>query len=59
MICFNDMTYCSFFEWCKNGKRCFRALTKKVKDNAMRADMGIAVFVDKPDCFEEKNNETN
>ena len=54
MIGYKDMTFCSFWESCKDGKKCFRALTKEVQENAEKwwgsKEVPICQYVDKPDC---------
>lgn len=54
MMCYRDRIFCSFHEDCKDGKDCNRALTKEVEMDALRKELFISQFVDKPDCFEEK-----
>jgi ATP sulfurylase len=51
MIVFRDMTFCPFFSDCKDGNRCFRALTKEVERQATEARMAVSMFVNPPDCF--------
>ena len=62
MICYKDMTFCSFWEECKEGKSCPRALTEKVEIEADRWWLSfhgstikngapICQFVKKPECF--------
>jgi hypothetical protein len=59
MICYRDMTFCSFDEGCKKGGDCERALTTKVQESAdkwwsgMKGQAPIMRFADKPKCFEE------
>lgn len=52
MICYKDMTFCTFYEDCEYGDKCLRALTDEVKADAERwmKDAPICCFVDKPDC---------
>jgi len=61
MMCYRDRTWCQFWEECKDGGQCGRALTKDVKDAATRwwgnDNPPIATYVDKPECFKEKTNE--
>lgn len=58
MLCYGDRTYCSFFEKCKNGDNCSRALNKNVLDGALKwwgkPGAPICQYVDKPKCFEDK-----
>jgi len=51
MICYRDMTFCSFLS-CTD-KKCTRRLTKKVKDDSIKFGLPVCQFMDKPDCFKE------
>ena len=55
MMCYRDMTFCTFYGECRKGKKCRRALTKKVKIDAEKwwgsKDAPIASYVNKPGCF--------
>jgi len=57
MICYRDKTFCKYRDCGKFGS-CDRALTEFVKDSAEKwwgnKDAPIAVFIDKPECYEEK-----
>lgn len=57
MIGFRDKTFCGFWEECKRGQNCHRALTPQVEEAAERwwggEDAPILQFYDKPHCFEE------
>ena len=61
MICYRDMTFCPFWDECKDGKECFRALTNEVWNKAhkwwgldkSKDDIPICLFTEKPDCFKE------
>jgi hypothetical protein len=52
------MMFCSFYETCKKGDDCERALTDEVKYNALvwwgRKDVPISQYVILPVCFDEK-----
>ena len=55
-MCYRDMTFCPFWEKCKDGHECKRALTDEVKAGAKRwmpsiKDPPISIFTDKPECF--------
>ena len=54
MICYKDMTFCSFWEKCKKGEDCSRALTQKVEFDAKKFGLGICQFLEKPKCFKEE-----
>ena len=60
MICYKDMTFCPHFTHCKDGYKCKRALTFKVKMDAARwwdsfnkpdIEPPIAYYTDYPDCY--------
>ena len=63
MVCFRDMTFCSYYKKCKNGNCCDRSLTDEVRENAKKwwnsDNAPIAIFMECPDCFDdlEENNE--
>jgi len=59
---YKDITFCTFYEECTQGKDCKRALTAKVKEAAQfwwgTSIPPIDLFLDKPDCFNQiKKNE--
>ena len=51
MIHYKDMTFCKFYNECREGKKCFRALTMDVEINAHSVGLPISMFVVKPECF--------
>ena len=57
MISYKDMTFCEFFEDCKDGEGCFRALTDTVRENAEKwfgtKNPPISKYIEKPDCFKD------
>ncbi len=55
MLCYRDMTFCTYYEECKDGKDCFRALTPEVikAAEAWMKKPPIAMFAEKPECFKE------
>jgi hypothetical protein len=65
MICYKDKTFCSFWERCRDGKECKRALTKECINQAKEwwkqftnsDDAPICQYTDKPECFESKEND--
>lgn len=59
MICYADRTYCPFWNDCKRGSDCRRALTEAVKDRANKSGLPICVYVDKPQCIQEKRRVNN
>jgi len=54
MMCYKDMTFCSYYKECQNGENCFRALTDEVKEGARYTDLYISQFSEKPECFKKK-----
>ena len=62
MMCYRDMTFCSFYEDCSKASDCNRPLTPEVKAAANRwfngesdtpiAAIPISVFAAKPGCHE-------
>ena len=52
MICYKDMTFCPYWEDCKE-KDCPRALTPDVCERANDIGLPICEFANKPDCWEE------
>jgi len=58
MICYRDMTFCTFWEKCKKGKECFYALTDEEVKKAHKwwgnKQAPISIFSKKPDCFKKK-----
>ena len=54
MMCYRDMTFCTFWEDCKNVKDCNRPLTQKVLDAAEEwmENPPICKFSAKPECHE-------
>jgi hypothetical protein len=53
MLCYKDMTFCSFYKDCKLGKKCFRVLTEDIESKATASNMLIAQFIMEPECFKE------
>lgn len=62
MMCYRDMTFCTFYKTCAKAKRCHRPLTPQVKAQAANwwgsDDAPIAVFGEKPQCYEEIETQT-
>ncbi len=62
MIHYRDMTFCSSYKECRNGKKCNRALTPQVQKDADKwwgkgtGQAPICQFVDKPECYKEKKS---
>jgi len=55
MMCYKDMTFCSYHEDCSTGEDCDRALTPKVIESAEKwmKNAPICQYADKPKCFKE------
>ena len=53
MMCYRDKTFCTYYQICKNGYNCDRALTNKVKKEASEwmKNPPICVYSDFPECF--------
>lgn len=53
MMCYKDMTFCSYWKECIKGKECSRALTPEVIDAAKKwmKEAPICQFVNRPTCF--------
>ena len=58
MLCYKDMTFCPFYEDCKQATECHRPLTPEVIKQATEwwggDDAPIAQFAEKPYCWAEK-----
>lgn len=52
MICYKDMTFCTFYKDCANAKDCERKLTPEIDEAAKEFGLPLAKFVMKPPCFE-------
>ena len=56
MICYRDMTFCPFYEDCKQRVQCARPLTPEVIADAVNwwgtADFPVSVFAEKPSCHD-------
>lgn len=54
MICYRDQTFCSFYDTCKQGGICVRALTPEIREAAKQKKLPLSQFVDPPEeCYEE------
>lgn len=51
MICYKDMTFCSYYTKCLTGSSCARQLTPEVQTKAADIGLPVAQFVGKPGCF--------
>jgi len=63
MICFRDRCFCPFYKECWHGDDCRIALTSKVEKEADiwwgKPGAPIDIFVEKPICFKEKDDEAD
>lgn len=63
MMCYKDMTFCTFGLLCKDGYKCERVLNDNIIAEAKEwiNEAPISVYVDFPPCFKaffvEKSNE--
>lgn len=53
MLSFRDMTFCKYYNICKRGNYCSRALTDEVIESASKSRLPICQFSEKPDCYKE------
>ena len=55
MMCYRDRTYCQFFDTCKDGEMCARALTERVRRDAEAFNLPLCTFIAPPkDCYTPK-----
>jgi len=54
MMCYKDMTFCTFYDECEAGEECKHGLTETIKLDAQRAGLLISAYVDRPDCFKAR-----
>jgi hypothetical protein len=57
MITYKDMTFCPFWEECRDGPECPRALTKDIYQRAEAIGLPVSRFVTEPECFREERRE--
>jgi hypothetical protein len=57
MMTYRDMCFCTE-ETCKNfDNGCHRSLTEKVKRDAEDFGLPVAMFMNKPECYEEDDKD--
>lgn len=56
MRCYKDRTYCGFRD-CKKFSKCVDALTDAVHLEANMRNMNISQYVEKPECYEQFEDE--
>lgn len=54
MICYKDMKFCPFYQTCKQGRKCYRALTEIVQKLAQDSKLPICTYTEKPGCYKAK-----
>ncbi len=56
MICYKDMTFCTFYKDCKLQDECHRPLTPEVITQAEKwmENAPVSMFTNKPDCWVKK-----
>ncbi len=54
MIFFRDKMFCPFYHDCLGSATCGRALTRGVRVAAKKMKLGVAYFLAKPPCFQDK-----
>ena len=65
MICYRDMTFCTFYKECDVASACPRPLTPEVQERAdrwwgkMSGEPPIAIFRSEPQCFIQKESKKN
>lgn len=55
MMCYKDMTFCTFYKDCKHASKCFRPLTPEVERRAMASEMPIARYSAQPSCHSDQD----
>jgi hypothetical protein len=53
MICYKDMTFCTFYKDCANATDCERKLTPEIDEAAKEFGLPLAIFSGKPQCHEQ------
>jgi hypothetical protein len=54
MMCYRDRTFCPFHTTCVCGEVCTKALTDDVVTKALKANLLISQYLDKPHCYKER-----
>ena len=58
MMCYKDMTFCTYYEDCSKSNECLKPFTREVLRQAMNwwggVNAPIMTFAEKPECWEEK-----
>lgn len=57
MICYRDMTFCTFYLDCRKADTCHRPLTPDVRRAAEEFGLPTAVFAEQPVCFEAEDGD--
>lgn len=51
MKCFRDTTYCRYYQHCRYGKVCNKALTQEIREEAMKYRFFLCEYTIEPDCY--------
>lgn len=51
MICYQDRTWCPYWDECEDGLTCHRAMTPNVISRAEMFGLPVSRYGSKPDCF--------
>lgn len=62
MLCYRDMTFCTYYKNCAKAEECDRALTPEIQKDADKwwesfkidGSPPICMFAEKPECYENK-----
>ena len=55
-ISYRDMTFCPYWDECKDGGTCGRASTPEVERKADESGLPICWYAERPECFKEEKN---
>lgn len=59
MLCYQNKTFCSFYETCQSGHKCLRALTIGIVVGSEYTGLPISEYYEKPDCYVVKDKNTS
>jgi hypothetical protein len=54
MLCYKDMTFCTFYKTCAIADECHRPATDEVAQGARECGLPIAHFTSTPECHIEE-----
>ncbi len=55
MISYKDRCFCGFYDRCKQGQHCSRAMTEELIEEAEEFGLPIACYASEPECYEVDN----